>query len=101
MPIDYAADFAEMLDEDEHATAVTYTSLVGTISNINVIIDSGVTRIGFDSEISTTHDECTFLNVDITSPKRGDKVVYGSITLNFVSEIENDGIISSWLVKNG
>ena len=101
MPIDYAADFAEMLDEDEHATAVVYTSLVGTISNINVIIDSGVTRIGFDSEISTTHDECTFLNVDITSPKRGDKVVYGSITLNFVSEIENDGIISSWLVKNG
>ena len=101
MPIDYAADFAEMLDEDEHATAVTYTSLVGSSSNINVIIDSGVTRIGFDSEISTTHDECTFLNVDITSPKRGDNVVYGSITLNFVSEIENDGIISSWLVKNG
>lgn len=101
MPIDYAADFTDMLDENEHGTALTYTTVGGLISSVNMILDAGVTRIGFDSEISTTHDEATFLNIDVTSPARGDKIEADGILQFFVSEIDNDGIVSSWLVKNG
>ena len=101
MPIDYDTDFVCMFDDDEHATAVTYTPLVGSPTTINVIIDLSVARIGFDSEINTTHDEVTFMDADIATPKRGDTVAFGSTTHVFVSEIEDDGIISSWLVKNG
>ena len=71
------------------------------VSQVNVILDKNVSRIGFDSEISTTHDECTFLNRDISSPARGDTIEADGVSQIFVSEIDNDGIISSWLVKNG
>lgn len=101
MPIDYADDFTSMFDENEHGTFSLYTSVDGSVLQVNVILDSGVTRIGFDSEISTTHDECTFLNQDITCAARGDTIEADGVSQIFVSEIENDGIVSSWLVKNG
>ena len=101
MPIDYSEDFECMFDNNEHGTEVIYTSVSGPVSKINVIMDSGVVRVGFDSEISSTHDECTFLNSDICNPKRGDTIAYGSTTHEFVSVIEDDGVISSWLVKDG
>jgi hypothetical protein len=101
MPLDYYADFSSMFDEEEHATFSLYTSMDGSVLQVNVILDAGVTRIGFDSDIPTTHDECTFLNRDISSPARGDIIESDGICQVFVTEIENDGIISSWLVKNG
>ena len=101
MPIDYADDFTSMFDENEHGTFSLYTSMDGPVSQVNVILDKNVSRIGFDSEISTTHDECTFLNRDISSPARGDTIEADGVSQIFVSEIDNDGIVSSWLVKNG
>ena len=100
MPIDYYADFSLMFGEDEHGTFSLYTSMDGSVLQVNVILDAGVSRIGFDSDISTTHDECTFLNQDISTPARGDTIESNGICQVFVTEIENDGIISSWLVKN-
>jgi hypothetical protein len=99
MPMDFASDALGMLDPLEFATTVTYTPLVGSPTTINVLLDFGVNRIGFESDVSSTHDECTFRNADIATPKRGDTVSDGVTTKTFVSEIDNDLTVSVWLVK--
>ena len=99
MPMNLSEDAADLFDEDEFATAVTYTPLVGAPTSINVILDFGVTRIGYESDVASTHDEATFRNVDIATPKRGDTLTWGANTKTLVSAIDNDGIVSTWLVK--
>ena len=97
----FTEDLSSFFNTDEFATSVIYTSVFGISVSVDVIIVTGVTRIGFDSEISVNHDEVTFKNSDITDPKRNDAFDAAGTIYTMISEIANDGITSIWLVKNG
>lgn len=78
-----------------------YTSIVGITVDLKAVIEKGVVRVGFDSELATEHDEIAFRSSDIYNPMRGDTFYDGVDTYEFVSVISDDGQCPVWLVKRG
>jgi len=97
----FTEDLSPFFNTGEHATEVIYTSVSGSVISTDIILVTGVSRIGFDSEMSITHNEATFKNSDVPDPTRDDTFNDGSKTYTLISEIVNDGKTSIWLVKSG
>ena len=97
----FIEDLSAFFNANEFATTVIYNSISGSVLTVDIIVVLGVIRVGFDSEMSVSHDEITFKNPDIPNPRRNDTFVAVDATYTLISEIANDGVTSIWLVKNG
>jgi len=90
---------ANYFNENEFARLGTYIPVSGAPAQVRGMIDEGIQRIGFDSELSQSHTEFHFLKNEIASPARNDTWLVDSVTYTLVSPISDDGDVATWLVK--
>lgn len=94
--LDLASDVFDALD---HIEDMTYTPATGSPSSVRVAVSLGIQRLGFESNISSPHDEASFLKSSITNPRRGDKLDDGTNKYELISPIFDDGVTATWLIS--
>lgn len=87
-------------DMQEFGTRMTYTPIGGGAQKrVTVILDFGIQRTGFETDIIDRHDEVTFIDDDVPAPKRGDTFSDGTNTYALAVPVADDGSISAWVVE--
>lgn len=86
-------------DAECWGVAAIYTPVAGGTLNVTVIMDFNITRQGYESVVASTHDEITFANESVPTPKRGDRFAMDAGVYELISPLENDSYVSTWVVN--
>jgi len=69
-------------------------------SRVSVVIDKDAEQFGgFDTRGAARRNEVTFLNAEVTNPKRGHTLETDEGIFSFDGQISNDGHVSKWHIN--